>query len=128
MIELSKIYPMAVRDLTEQFKQNFKVERPRIPKWDLGEINHLMHKMDPVFSLKYEEIKGLLPEGKDSLYRLSQALFMNLNLKMSDMYDTFIQKLLIELYLNYTKTVIAQLDEDKFKRLMGEYQNSMSSR
>ena len=119
---------MAVRDLTEQFKQNFKVERPRIPKWDLGEINHLMHKMDPVFSLKYEEIKGLLPEGKDSLYRLSQALFMNLNLKMSDMYDTFIQKLLIELYLNYTKTVIAQLDEDKFKRLMGEYQNSMSSR
>lgn len=71
MIELSKIYPMAVRDLTEQFKQNFKVERPRIPKWDLGEINHLMHKMDPVFSLKYEEIKGLLPEGKDSLYRLS---------------------------------------------------------
>ena len=101
MIELSKIYPMAVRDLTEQFKQNFRVERPRIPKWDLGEINHLMHKMDPVFSLKYEEIKGSLPEGKDSLYRLSQALFMKLreNVRyVRDVYTETFNRIIFELH------------------------------
>lgn len=85
MIELEAIYPMGAKVVSDELLKK-GVKKPRVPRWKLIDINHVLHDLESIFNLKHEMENGM------------------------------------------TKSVIVELDEAKFKRLMSEYHNNFTTK